>query len=366
MKSTYLNNLIKESYSPLTRMKSGVRKVGLAALVGAIIGIGVYGCKKKEPARGPIKEDAATAESFDKESIIQKQLEEAIDREIKKQKGALVALYLDAEDITNVTGEAEYRCYSRPGRGGGYSGIRRVPYRTAWTRWERVSRSTEREIIIDPGPPHKTLTIVVALIPGEVTNLGHIVLEKVKAEGTASISGTIRDENGKPLEDVKISSQKGIATTNAEGLYRIDGFGLEVCELEATKDGYIPYPAKVSIRNMDERIIKQDFVLSYPRKVGFRYVISPKEKDDFSDPNATRGTAEFLVDKKYFRLSADQFKNEDFKKFVGRARLNFRINDDKLTLGNSYAPIFYKSVSSSSTQFEAINHVAAIGFKSQR
>ncbi|MBN2270442.1 MAG: carboxypeptidase regulatory-like domain-containing protein [Sedimentisphaerales bacterium] len=345
---------------------SGVRKAGLLALFGAIIGTGGYGCKKKEPIREPIKEDTATTEAFDKESIIRKQLQEVIDREIKNQKGALVALYLDAEDIKNVTGEAEYRCYSDPGRRGSYSGIWRVPYRTAWTRWERVSQSTEREIVIDPGPPHKTFTKVVTLIPGEAANLGHIVLEKVKAEGTASISGTIRDENGEPLEGVKISSKKGIAATNAEGLYRIDGFGLEVCELEATKDGYIPYPAKVSIRDMDERIIKQDFVLSYPREVGFRYVISPKEKDDFSDPDATSGAGEFLVDRKYFPLSPDQFKNEDFRTFVGRVHLNFRVNDDKLTLSNSYAPIYYKSLSSSSEQFEAINHVAALGFKSQR
>ena len=345
---------------------SGVRKAGLVALVGTIIGAGVYGCKKKESVREPIKEDTATTESFDKESIIQKQLEEVIDREITKQKGALVALYLDAEDIANVTGEAEYRCYSDPGRRGSYSGIWRVPYRTPWTRWERVPYSTKREIVIDPGPPHKTFTKVVTLIPGEATNLGHIVLEKVKAEGTASISGTIRDEEGRPLEGVKISSKKGVAATDAEGLYRIDGFGLEVCELEATKGGYIPYPAKVSIRNMDERMIRQDFVLSYPRKVGFRYAISPKEKDDFGDPNATSGAAEFLVDRKYFPLSPDQFKNEDFRNFVGRVHLNFRVNDDKLTLDNSYAPIFYKSVSSSSTEFEAINHVAAMGFKSQR
>jgi len=30
-------------------MKNGIRKVGLVALVGAIIGVGVYGCKKEEP-----------------------------------------------------------------------------------------------------------------------------------------------------------------------------------------------------------------------------------------------------------------------------------------------------------------------------
>jgi len=336
------------------------------AMIGAIIVVGVYGCKKKEPVKEPIKEDTAPTESFDKESIIRKQIEEVIAKEIKNQRGALVALYLDAEDINNVTTEAEYRCYSRPGRGGGYSGIRRIPYRTPWTRWERASHSIEKEIVIDPGPPHKNFTKIITLIPGQVTNLGHIVLERVRAEGTASISGIVKDENGNPLEGVKISSKKGIATTNAEGLYRIDGFGLEVCELEATRKGYIPYPAKVSIRNMDERIIKQDFVLSYPRKVGFRYVISPKGKDDFNDPNTTNGTAEFLIDKKYFPISPDQIKNDNFKKFVARVLLNFRVNDDKLTLDNSYSPIFYKSLHSASEQFEAINSVGKLSYNAQR
>jgi len=46
MKSKYLNNLIEDSL--FTRMKSGVIKVGLVALVGTIIGVGVYGCKKSE------------------------------------------------------------------------------------------------------------------------------------------------------------------------------------------------------------------------------------------------------------------------------------------------------------------------------
>ena len=46
MKSKYLNNLIEDSL--FTRMTSGVIKVGLVALVGTIIGVGVYGCKKSK------------------------------------------------------------------------------------------------------------------------------------------------------------------------------------------------------------------------------------------------------------------------------------------------------------------------------
>ena len=51
MKPKYLNNLIEESHSLFIRMKSGLRKAGLVALVGAIIGVGVYGCKMEEPKK---------------------------------------------------------------------------------------------------------------------------------------------------------------------------------------------------------------------------------------------------------------------------------------------------------------------------
>jgi TolB protein len=47
----YLNILIEESYSPFTRMKGGIKKAGLVALVCAIIVFGIYGCKKEEPEK---------------------------------------------------------------------------------------------------------------------------------------------------------------------------------------------------------------------------------------------------------------------------------------------------------------------------
>ena len=46
MKSKYLNNSIEDGL--FTRMKSSVIKVGLVALVGTIIGVGVHGCKESK------------------------------------------------------------------------------------------------------------------------------------------------------------------------------------------------------------------------------------------------------------------------------------------------------------------------------
>ena len=285
------------------------------------------------------------------------------DKSLRKDK-VLIALFLDTGKIENSTKKAEYRCYN-VGRGG-YSGSRRIPYGTPWLIWERVrTNDFGKRIVIDPGPPYKNVTKFVNLIPGEVTKLGRIVLEKVKAEGTASISGIIKDEDGKPLEDVEVSSKKGEATTNLEGFYRIDGFGLEVCDLKVTKKGYMPNSAKISIRNMDKRIIEKDFVLSLPKKVRLRYTISPPDKDDFSDPEATSGIASFFIDEKYLPVPVDEIENDNFRGFINKVRLNFRVNKGGLSLNNSYAPIFYERLRSYHTEFEAINRVGTLDYNSQ-
>jgi len=305
-----------------------------------------------------------------REQVALRQLNAVIEWELKEASKSpqkdrvLVALYLDTEEIENSTRKAEYRCYS-VGRGG-YSGFKRIPCGTPWLIWERVrTNDFKKRIVIDPGPPYKNITKIVNLIPGEVTNLGRIVLEEVEAEGTASISGVIKDENGEPLEGVEVSSTKGGTTTNSEGYYRIDGFGLEVCDLKVTKKDYIPNKTKISIRDMEKRVINQDFVLSFPRNIRLRYVISPRGKDDFNDIDATGGTAAFFIGEKYMPVPVDKIDNVDFKQFINQVRLNFRVNDGRLALSSSYAPIFYERISSSFKEFEAINNVGTLNYNSQ-
>jgi len=306
------------------------------------------------------------------DQLVGRQLDTVIEWELneggKKPDGnsVLVALYLDSEDSKDTTTIAEYRCYNYGG--GGYSGIHRIPFGTPWTRLEQIrSNRFKKEIVIDPGPPYKKAKRIVTLIPGEVANLGRIVLEEVEVDGTASIAGTIRDETGKPLEGVTVSSNKAVVTTDAEGSYCIDGFGLEVCDLNVKKEGYILNSAEVSIRNMDKRIIRQDFVLSRQKKIRLRYVICPKEIDDFNSPEATDGTEEFLIDKKLFRIPTDEIENEDFRLFVNKVHLSFRVSDNELTLDNFYAPIFYKRHHRLSFEkFEAISSVCTLKYNSQR
>jgi hypothetical protein len=316
---------------------------------------------------------AGGADEKEREREALEQIDRMIEWELNKEDGAhqedeaLVALYLDTEDIGDSMETAEYRCYSFSyGERGGYSGIKTVPFGSPWSTWERIrSNGFKKEIVIDPGPPYKNFTKIVNLMPGEVTNLGYIVLEKVEAEGTVSISGTVRDENGEPLEGVEVSSAKGTTDTNSQGHYRIDGFGLEEFDLTAVKDGYVPGGMKVSIRDMNDRIIEKDFVLSFPRKVQLSFVTSPKETNDFNAPDATAGTIAFSVDKTYLPFPVEQIENSDFRKFVGKVYLNVRLTDGKLTLNSSYAPIFYERLHSSKVDFEAIRSVEDLNYNAQ-
>ncbi len=300
---------------------------------------------------------------------IDRMIEWELDKEDEAQRedGALVALYLDTEEIGDSMKTAEYRCYFLShGRRGGYSGIKTISFGVPWSTWERIhSNDFKREIVIDPGPPYKNFTKIVNLMPGEVINLGYIVLEKVEAEGTVSISGTVKNENGEPLEGVEVSSEKDTADTNSQGYYRIDGFGLEEFDLTAVKDGYVPGGMKVSIRDMNDRIIEKNFVLSFPRKIQLSYVISPKDINDFNSPEATAGTAAFFVDKAFLPFPVEQIESSDFRQFINKTYMNIRLNNGKLTLDDSYAPIFYERLRSDYVDFEAIRSVENLNYNAQ-
>ncbi len=106
MKPKYLNNLIEDSL--FTRMKSGVRTAGLVALVGAIIGVGVYGCEKEEPQ----KEDSSP-----KQSIEQKLLEDKLYKQTK------IAFASDRDGdpeiyVMNADGSGQKRLTNNPFREG--------------------------------------------------------------------------------------------------------------------------------------------------------------------------------------------------------------------------------------------------------
>ena len=98
MKSTYLNNSVEDSYSLFSRIKSGIRKAGLAALVGTIIGVGVYGCKKEEPQ----KEGSSPKQSVSLENKLYKQTKIAFSS-WRDGNGEIYVMNTDGSEQKNLT-----------------------------------------------------------------------------------------------------------------------------------------------------------------------------------------------------------------------------------------------------------------------
>lgn len=283
----------------------------------------------------------------------------------QRRDSALVALFLDTEDPNDELprGFALYQCYSIDS--GGTSGSERVPLRVAWTRFEEfVGFTPQKRIEIDAGPPYEAFKQTVILKPGEVANLGHIVLRKVKAEGTAKITGVIKGDTGDVLQGATVTCNKGTATVGPDGRYTFEGFGLEIVNIKASKPGYFGRSATVSIRNMDQRVINQDLRLYLPRRVKFRYAISPEGANHVVGQDVETGTLKFVIDSEIFKLYDKHLPGEKFNEFAKQTRLHFSMWTGKLTLDNSIAPIFYNSALQGAS-FDSIKQIGPMDVNDQ-
>ena len=95
-------------------MNSNIRKAGLVALVGAIIGVGVYGCKKQEPS----KEDISPADSVSLEDKLYKQTKIAFtsDRDGNWEIYVMNADGSEQKRLTNNLGFDLDPCWSPDGK----------------------------------------------------------------------------------------------------------------------------------------------------------------------------------------------------------------------------------------------------------
>jgi len=274
---------------------------------------------------------------------------------------AIVAMYLDTENARDSVpqGHVRYRCFSD---GGGYSGDERVPLRQAWTRLEHVHGESRRgnRIELDPGPPYEIINLDVALAQGEVTDLGRIVLKEVKANGTASIHGAVKDSAGNPLPNVPVVSSTKQTRTDADGQYVLDGFGLEVVSLTASKNGYFGGAAQVSIRNMDNRTITQELTLFRPRRVRLKYAISGKNGESLAGPNVEEGTLELIVNSTRIDLSKGCDESKSFSDFVANTGLYLGFQGSELTIRYNQAPMFFREAASG-VPFESITEFGRLG-----
>lgn len=337
-------------------------------MVAAAVGIWLFSAPTKTK-RARLEANRAAERQRQEGQAIDSQIAAAIAQAQQglgrtRRPAAIVAMYLDTEDPSDslLQGQVIYKCYIDAG----YSGIMQVPLRQAWTRVENVSpgRSNNRRIELDPGPPYEIVTRNVVLAEGGVANLGRIILQEVKAEGTARIFGTVKDSNGKAMPDVLVTGGTKQTRTDAAGGYLLDGFGLGFVSLTASSSGYFGGAARVSIRNMDKREIVQDLILFRPLHVKLKYVISSEKSDLVSGPGVEEGTLDVTVDEMQIDLSKTLYPSKYFNDFAAQTQLYLTLRTGKLTLANFHAPIFFREVAPG-TAFQAIREVGEISFNSQ-
>ncbi len=295
--------------------------------------------------------ETPTAAALAIQSKIEKAIEEA-KPEIVAQKRAKtgVAMYLDtAEPDAEVPdSKVNYKCYL----GYGYSGSVSVPLRKAFVRRE-YWREGDHRIELDPGPPYKVVIRHVTLKEGEVFDLGRILLERQEYEGTASIMGTVVDNNGAFIPGAKVTAGDQEVVSDEKGRYRLDGFELENVSITTKAKGYRSDTVRVVIRDMSNREIEKKLRMFRPRRLKLKYAISAKDDDSFVGPGVEEGAIDLVLESNQTRLSQYHFRSESFRKFVADTDLELYFQQGQIKLFSCGGPVCFRE-SGSGSDFDEI------------
>ncbi|TWT97705.1 hypothetical protein Pla108_18570 [Botrimarina colliarenosi] len=302
------------------------------------------------------------------EEVLQALIEKTEER--LKQKGAdtreaAIVLYLDTGlgEPASHPENIDIRCY----RGLGYSGGQRATADAPWLHFESVREREDgvRRLEIDPGPPYAVINRSVTLVPGKIANLGRIVLQKVKADGTVTLTGYVRDGAGVPVEGALVSADARRTHSDADGFYQLEGFGLEVVNLSVRKRGFVGGSSRVSIRDTEKKEIACDLSVFRPRRLKLSYVISAEGSDIFEGPGVETGTIERVVDSSRIPLDETIYSSASFQRFAKEAHLYLGVKDGAVTIGNSHAPIFYQ-LAEPEVRFADIKELGELPMSAQR
>lgn len=309
------------------------------------------------------KASEPSADLLEIDTRIEKKVAEAKTLIKRKPRTAMVVLYLQAEgdDPKLASSDVNYRCYFQAG----YSGNRYIQLGKPIMIRESASRPRDARIQLDAGPGYKILNRNLTLEPGKVYNLGRIKFEKKKFEGTASIKGFVRDSFGKPLSGVTVTAGNQEVETDDNGSYQLDGFKLEDVSIKAEAKGYHQeITSRVSIRNMDNRMIKKDLVMFQPRRVKLRYVISAKDNNFLEGLEVEKGSINVLVDSSQTDFSKFHHDSKNFSQFAKDVGLGLAFKGGNLRIANFRGPIFYQQ-SAGETKFDEVESVGEVDINSQ-
>lgn len=310
-------------------MNSGIRKAGLVALVGSIIGVGVYGCKKEEPQKEdvsatesveqiepkPAREDTlpkATVSLEDK-TLIQgisysdfpPQLQDILDERIAKLQtdgGICIAGKVKFSDGAPISGEDIMVNLEAAGpvgvvddslrvyEGGWFIMIRNLSSHYAGPDKGFVLRSFGYE------PVDSSITV----LDGEMTYL-QFEIGKTPPEKLASVTGVVTNDHDRPVEGARVSisfpfsgSPPHMKTqTGPNGEYSFDGLSIAEHYVVASKSGYAYHSARFT--PPEGGVAVEDLKL-YPKgRTIIDYVYQADGSRDFTSGDIQTGTIDWLV-----------------------------------------------------------------------
>jgi hypothetical protein len=282
---------------------------------------------------------------------------------------AIIAFYADTEEPGDrVSGKSvRYWLYDRRGAGY-YWHDPRVPFREAYASIATVNSNPAdglwRRVKLDPGPPYEPFEKEVELKADEAVDLGRVVFKKVKADGTADIHGMVRDRQGNPMPDIKVSAGNKQTVTDRDGSWRLTGFGLEIVNLKAEKKGCFGGEATVEIRNMDNREIQQDLQLFKPLHLVLRYVVSAPKSDSFTGKGVAQGTLKLTLDQQAMMLRNVKMPSSSLREFVEKTNLHLYLypKSGELRFSASYGSVGYQGFGPE-TPFDAVEKADEAGFR---
>lgn len=293
------------------------------------------------------------------DSEVERQIEARIElskdsrKKLKQDDGAIVAMYVDTEEPEDsIAGRIEYRHL----QGRYSSGVRRSPFRKAWTDFVEVrdiANGAKHRITLDAGPPYEIYEREFEVSKGEVVNLGRIVLKKIKENGTSSIFGKVIGADRKPLRDVEVSAGPGKTRTDENGEYKIDGLRMGTVPIEFSKDGYLKVEQSLPIRKASSREI--NLVLFRPASVKLKYVISGENSNSFVGPDVESGEVEMTVNSELMDLSECRFSSRAFTDFAHDTGMRLRSNGS-LAISFFRNPV-YSEILKTSVPFDSITEV---------
>ena len=149
--------------------------------------------------------------------------------------------------------------------------------------------------------------------------------------------------DGNPLPDMTVSGNSKDVKSDADGRYRIEGFGLDIIDLSVADKNFFHNPTRVEIRNTEKSEIEKDLILFRPQSMKFKFVVSDRLSDSFDGPNIQSGEFTVAVDSPHELLDELNFSSANFTEFVQKSKLKVACWTGQLAFAHGYGPIFYQT-----------------------